>query len=209
MEHQSGLDQDGSAAIPLGAALAAGVGPGTVVLVEGASDQSAIETLARRRGRDLETEGVAVVPIGGASKIGHFLTLLGPQGFDIKLAGLCDVAEQGSFLRGLERAGIGSNLTRSGMESLGFHVCVVDLEDELIRTLGPGTVEQLIDAQGELGSFRTMQRQPAQRDRPMHEQLRRFMGTRSGRKILYARLLVEALDLERVPRPLDGVLEAV
>jgi hypothetical protein len=35
------------------------------------------------------------------------------------------------------------------------------------------------------------------------------MGTRSGRKILYARLLVEALDLERVPRPLDGVLEAV
>jgi hypothetical protein len=32
------------------------------------------------------------------------------------------------------------------------------------------------------------------------------MGTRSGRKIRYGRLLVEALDLDHVPRPLDGVL---
>jgi hypothetical protein len=32
------------------------------------------------------------------------------------------------------------------------------------------------------------------------------MGTRGGRKIRYARLLVNALDLERVPRPLDRVL---
>jgi hypothetical protein len=35
------------------------------------------------------------------------------------------------------------------------------------------------------------------------------MGTRSGRKVRYGRLLVEALDLNRVPRPLDGVLDHV
>ena len=95
------------------------------------------------------------------------------------------------------------------MEPLGFYVCVADLEDELIRALGPAMVEEVIEAQGELGSFRIFQRQPAQRPRTIEEQLRRFMGTRSGRKAQYARGLVEALDLARVPRPLDGVLAHV
>jgi hypothetical protein len=95
------------------------------------------------------------------------------------------------------------------MESLGFYVCVADLEDELIRSLGAASVQDVIDAQGELGSFRTMQKQPAQRGRTIDQQLRRFMGTRGGRKIRYARLLVDALELTKVPRPLDRVLAHV
>jgi hypothetical protein len=35
------------------------------------------------------------------------------------------------------------------------------------------------------------------------------MGTRSGRKAHYARRLVVALDLDRVPRPLDAVLSHI
>ena len=66
-----------------------------------------------------------------------------------------------------------------------------------------------VNAQGELGSFRTFQKQPAQQGRTDEEQLRRFMGTRSGRKIQYARFLVDALDLTNVPRPLDRVLAHV
>ena len=71
---------------------------------------------------------------------------------------------------------------------------MADLEDELIRSLGVASVEQVIEGQGELGSLRTLQKQPAHRGEPATEQLRRFMGTRSGRKSLYARLLTEALD---------------
>jgi hypothetical protein len=181
----------------------------TVVLVEGISDQLALEALAERRGRNLEAEGISIVPMGGATNIGGFLDLFGPQGLDVGLAGLCDAAEEGDFQRGLERAGLGSNLTRADMESLGFYVCVADLEDELIRSLGAAHVEQVIDAQGELGSFRTFQKQPAQQEKSNEEQLWRFMGTRAGRKSRYARLLVDALDLTRVPRPLDGVLASV
>src|SRR5437762_3176676 len=70
-------------------------------------------------------------------------------------------------------------------------------------------VEAVVAAQGELRSFRVLQRQPAQRGVPIEAQLRRFMGTHSGRKIQYGRLLVEALDLARVPRPLDLVLARV
>jgi hypothetical protein len=183
--------------------------PAAVVLVEGISDQVALETLAERRGRDLDAEGISVVPIGGAQAIGKFLDHFGPRGLDVRLAGLCDAGEEGDFRRGLERAGLGANLTRAEMERLGFYVCVADLEDELIRSLGAAAVEHVVDAQGELRSFRTLQKQPVWRDRPTAEQLRRFMGSGARRKIRYARLLVEALDHAEVPRPLDRVLAHV
>ena len=180
-----------------------------VVLVEGISDQLALEALATRRGRNLEAEGTSIVPMGGATNIGGFLERFGPQGLDVRLAGLCDAAEEGDFRRGLERAGLGSHLTRDDMERLGFYVCVEDLEDELIRSLGAAAVERIIDAQGDLVSFRTFQKQPEWRGRPVPEQLRRFIGTRGGRKIRSAGLLVDALDLTQVPRPLDRVLAHV
>src|SRR5207247_1615234 len=118
-----------------------------VVLVEGLSDQVALEALAARRGRDLGAEGVSVVPIGGAQAIGRFLARYGPHGLDITVAGLCDAGEEDDFRRGLARAGLGSSLTRAEMESRGFYVCVEDLEDELIRAVGVAAVERIADAE--------------------------------------------------------------
>ena len=180
--------------------------PRGVILVEGVSDQLALEALARRRGRNLESEGVAIVPIGGATNIRRFLGVYGPQGFDMRLAGLCDAGEEGDFKRGLERVGLGSDLSHGEMERLGFYVCQADLEDELIRALGAATVERVIDSQNELASFRSLQNQPAWRGRKVEEQLRRFFGSKGNRKSRFGALLVEALDLSQVPRPLDCVL---
>ncbi|BFV58029.1 hypothetical protein KCMC57_up31330 [Kitasatospora sp. CMC57] len=178
----------------------------TAVLVEGVSDQVALEALAGRHGRDLGAEGIAVVPLGGVTNIGRFLALLGPEGLDVGLAGLCDAGEEGYFLRALERAGLGRELARADMEPLGFHVCVADLEEELIRSLGAERVQAVFEAQGDLRAFRVFQKQPAQRERDVERQLRRFMGTISGRKSQYARALVDELDLDGVPRPLDRLL---
>jgi hypothetical protein len=180
-----------------------------VVLVEGISDRLALETLARRRGRDLGAERIAVVAMGGAGNLRRSLDRFGPSGLDLRVAGLCDEAEEAGVRRDLERAGLGSDLTRAGMERLGFCVCVEDLEDELIRALGTDAVERVVEVLGALEAFRTFQKQPAWRGRTHHEQLRRFLGTTSGRKIRSAPLLVDALDLGRVPRPLDAVLAHV
>lgn len=180
-----------------------------VVLVEGLSDRAALEALAERRGRDLPAEGVSVVPIGGAQAIRAFLDVYGPGGLGLTLAGLCDAGEERGFRRALERAGLGRDLTRGDAEALGFYVCEADLEDELIRALGADAVEQVVEARGDLGPFRTLQKQPEWRGRPKEEQLRRFFGSGGSRKIRYARFLVEALDLAQVPRPLDGVLARV
>jgi hypothetical protein len=170
-----------------------------VVLVEGLSDQAALAALG---GPGLRDRGVYVVPMGGATNIGHFLDVFGPRGLDVRLAGLCDLAEVSDFQRGLRRAGLGSDLSAAG-----FFVCSADLEDEMIRALGASEVERLVAAQGEQVPFRTFQKQPAHRDQTLAEQLHRFLGTRSGRKIHYGRVLAEALRPDQVPRPLRQVLD--
>lgn len=179
-----------------------------LVIVEGASDRVALETLAARTGRSLEGLGTSIVAIGGAHAIRRFLEQLVARDGNVRVAGLCDAGQEGYFKRALEGAGLGAGLDRDGMARLGFFVCVEDLEDELIRALGPAAVEGVIEAQGELRSFRSFQRQPAQAGVAVAAQLRRFMGTHAGRKAQYARALVEAVDLDRVPEPLVQVLAA-
>ena len=65
-----------------------------MVLVEGMSDQAADKNLAERSGRDLNAEGVFVVPMGGATNVGHFVDLFGPGGFGVRLACACDQGEE-------------------------------------------------------------------------------------------------------------------
>jgi len=164
-----------------------------VVLVEGASDRLALETLARRQGRDLAGEGVSVVATGGAQAVGRVVADL--RSTAASIAGLCDAGEEALF----RRAGLGSTL----------YVCHADLEDELIRALGTDAVEGILEANGDLGSFRTLQKQAVWGGRPVEDQLRRFMGSGARRKARYAALLVEALDLSAMPPPLVGVLAEV
>ena len=164
-----------------------------VVLVEGTSDQGAVETLARRCGRDLDAEGIAVVAMGGYGSLPRLLEEYG----EVRVAGLYDAGEERHFLRALACA------DRGELERIGFYACTHDLEDELTRAVGPEGMERVLTEQGDMRAFRTYQRQPAHRDRPLEEQLHGFMWNRKQR---YGVVLVEALDLERVPRPLDRVL---
>ena len=170
----------------------------TVALVEGVSDRAAVERLAVRRGRDLDAEGVCVVPMGGATNIRRFVDVLGPHGLGTSIAGLCDRAELGFFERALEPAGLGLD---------GFFVCDPDLEGELIRALGTAAVEEVIALEGETRAYGIFRQQPAQRERSAEDRLHRFMGSHSGRKEQYGRALVDALDLDHVPRPLDDLLD--
>ena len=169
-----------------------------VVLVEGMSDQAAVDTLAERSGRDLRGEGVFVVPMGGATNIGHFVALFGPGGFGVRLAGLCDQGEEHDFRRGLDRAGPRPLLRlRRGPGGRA--------DPRARRPPGRGADR----GGGRSGPFLTFTRQPAHRGAVRDQQLRRFMGTRSGRKIRYGHVLAAALDLTRVPGPLAGLLSAV
>jgi hypothetical protein len=191
------------------AALARAAAARVVVLVEGVSDQIAVETLARRHGRDLAGEGVVVLPIGGAHGAARCVRRFGPEGTGARLAGLCDSGEAHIFRRALAAGGLAAADSPADLECLGFFVCVQDLEDELIRAAGVALVTEVFEAHGDLGAFRTMQGQPAWRGRDEAAQLRRFLGAGAQRKLRYARLLTEVITLDRMPRPLDALLSVV
>ena len=107
---------------------------------------------------------------------------------------------------GLERGGLTPGPGREGLADSGFHCCDRDLEDELIRALGVARMSAVVEAQGELDSFRVLQQQPAQRGRRTEDHLHRFLGAGSGRKVRYGRLLVQALADDEVPAPLARLL---
>ncbi|MFI8945185.1 TOPRIM nucleotidyl transferase/hydrolase domain-containing protein [Streptomyces sp. NPDC053750] len=172
----------------------------TAVLLEGPSDAAAVEALAARHGRDLAGEGVCVLPMGGAMSVGRFARLLGPSGLDLRLTGLCDERERGYYVRALEQADASLH---------GLFVCAADLEDELIRALGVTRVTELVEAEGDARPLKTFLRQPAQQGRTAQQQLRRFLGTKKGRKIHYGHALVAALTPDRAPAPLANLLAAL
>jgi hypothetical protein len=181
----------------------------TVVLVEGVSDQIAVLALAARLDLDLVAERVTVAAAGGATSFGQHAERLGPRGLGARLVGLYDAPEERFVRGGLGRAGLGDASDGMALEALGFFACVDDLEEELIRALGTDRVLDVVERRGDLPAFHIFRRQPAHRTDPDHRRLRRFLGTTSGRKVEYARLLVDALDLTALPRPLHLLVGAI
>ncbi len=171
-----------------------------VVLVEGVSDREAVLAAARGLGRDLAAEGVSVVAMGGATAIRRHLALAASGAPGARVAGLYDAGEEDVFRRAL---GCPDPATA------GFCACVSDLEDELVRAVGTAGTEATVAEQGEAHALATFRRQPAQRGRPAEAQLRRFLGTTSGRKARYARALVERLEPAAFPPPLRELLSRV
>jgi hypothetical protein len=164
-----------------------------VVLVEGESDRIAVETLALRLGRDLAAEGVTVAAIGGAHALERALRAWA----GVTVAGLYDRGEEEAIVRAVARA---------GADRAAFFACDPDLEGELVRALGPERMLALVEERGQLNAFRVYQKQPDKRGRPLEAQLH---GWLHNWKVRYAAPLVEALDLDRVPAPLDAVLARV
>jgi predicted ATPase len=182
----------------------------SVILVEGDSDRVALEALAQRIGRNLDAESVSIVPMNGASKAATYFELFGPRGFQLKLAGIYDIAEMKYFAAGAERAGLAHQPSKTDLEALGFFMCDRDLEDEFVRVLGANAVETVIDTNGDSADFAKFQGQPAHSAKSLDDQIRGFIQSgRTSRKIEYAPLLVDALLQANIPPALSKVLAYV
>lgn len=167
------------------------------VLVEGESDKAAVENLAPRYGVDLADLGATVVSMGGAGNFGRFIAEATSQRHCV--GGLYDEGEERFVLRALNRQE-GDDVTKQG-----FFACRRDLEDELIRAIGATEVVALLEAEGELHGFHTFANQPEHRSESVEAQLHRFLGTKAGRKIRYGTVLGQAVALDRIPEPLEGL----
>jgi hypothetical protein len=104
-----------------------------------------------------------------------------------------------------EEAAVHRALIQARIRPDTFFACDPDLEGELVRALGSERMLQLIEERGHLSAFRTYQRQPDKRGLALDAQLH---GWLHNWKVRYAAALVDRLDPDRVPAPLDGVLAA-
>ncbi len=181
----------------------------TVVLVEGESDRRALAALARRVDHDVAASGADVVSMDGITNLRHHLAAIDARPEPTRVLGLFDAAEQVHVARMLTATGRGPAESIDDLEALGFFACTLDLEDELIRAAGPELVEGVLAEHRDLTRFRTFQRQPYQRDRPVEVQLHRFAGTAAGRKSWFAADVVEVLPIERMPQPMLRLLDAI
>lgn len=181
--------------------------PAAIVLVEGDSDANAISTIAARL--DVDGGAMRVVSAHGVTNFTRVLTELRSEDRAQHVVGLYDDPEEHVVRRALRLAWEADPHDRDDLAALGFHACVADLEDEFIRAIGMAGIEEILEREDELRSFRSMQRQPAQRGRTPEQQLRRFIGTRSMRKVRYGHLLATAVDLDRIPPPVEHLFDTL
>ncbi len=168
------------------------------LLVEGESDKAAVVALAPRFGVDFDAEQITVTVIGGAGNFGR--AIADASGLGHRVGGLYDEKEE-RFVAGALNRQPGEDLTRQG-----FFACRPDLELELVRAVGAAEMTPLLEAAGDLTTFRNFQNQPSCRDLDAVEQTRRFIAANGARKARYAALMGEAVAFESVPEPLEGVL---
>lgn len=177
-----------------------------VVLLEGPSDVAAVRALMDSAG--IAGSGVELVALEGVTNIGRVLKELRQLRGDVDVVGLCDAGET----RFVERALVDDGLPVADASDLpvyGFFVCEADLEDELIRALGPQRARDALVAAGLGGKLEALQAQPAWADRPLAEQVHRFCGVASGRKELAAGILARELADDEVPEPLAMLLDRI
>src|SRR6218665_2087582 len=135
--------------LPTGAALDV---PATLVLVEGDSDAAALQALAGLTGLDLVRHGLQIRPAHGVTNFPRVLREFLQAQPGAGCCGLYDVADVRHVRRALLETGLLDSAQPVGpaLETCGFFACEADLEDELIRALGPEAVQRVIAAEGEL-----------------------------------------------------------
>lgn len=112
-----------------------------LILVEGVSDRTLVEAVARTAGHDLDRLGIVVASVNGAGGFKMALRLFGRNGFDVPLVGLVDDKEADDVAHYL-------GIQRSGLDQCGFVICSPDLEAECISRLGAGDHAALLVASG-------------------------------------------------------------
>ena len=178
------------------------------VLLEGASDVAAVRVVARRRGVDLAGLGVHLADMRGATNIRRHLVAAVEASVSPRVVGMCDAPEAPFFVRALRRVGC-LVAGPTDLPQWGFQVCHRDLEDELMRDLGEAGTRAVVESLGLTQRLAMLTQQPAWQSGSFHEQVHRFAGAASGRKELMAGALAEALDVDALPHPLAGLLDAI
>lgn len=108
-----------------------------VMLVEGVSDRILVRRVSELLGIDLDRAGVVVLELDGAGSFPAAYGLLGPEGFDVPMVGICDEDARETWA---EAVGV----EPAELEGAGYVVCDPDLEEAYIDRLGVDVVVEML-----------------------------------------------------------------
>jgi putative ATP-dependent endonuclease of OLD family len=111
-----------------------------ILFVEGLADRIIVEDAARVMGISLDRAGVSVFVLDGADKFAHVLKVIGRDGFDLNICGLCDEDREASWAGRL-------GVKPKRLAERGFFVARSDLEHEYVRAIGAQAVAAKLIAQ--------------------------------------------------------------
>lgn len=174
----------------------------TVILVEGFSDLLAVRVLATKLGIDVDAAGVSVLSLEGGDLFVHYLQLLGPAGLQLDVRGLCDDDKAARWIDRLGREGFAVH-DGATMAAAGFHICVPDLEGELMAPLSEADLNAVFVAEGAADEFQTFAAQPDQQAKTPDEQRLAFI---KKDKIRWAPLVADAVPDAGIPQPIRDLL---
>lgn len=110
-----------------------------ILFVEGLADRIVLEDAARAMGLSLDRLGISVFVLDGADKFAHVIKLVGQDGFDLKMCGLCDEDREDSWANRLR-------VKPKKLAEHGFFVARSDLEHEYVRAIGAQEVARSLIA---------------------------------------------------------------
>lgn len=112
-----------------------------LLFVEGAADRVIVEAVAANAGVSLDRAGVSVLSLDGADKFKKVLEIVGKNGFNLALSGLCDEDKEHSWAGAL-------GIKPKNLRASGFFVARSDLEHEYVPLLGARAVADELIANG-------------------------------------------------------------
>lgn len=176
-----------------------------MLFVEGAADRVIVEAITSNAGVSLDRAGVSVFALDGADKFKHVLKIVGENGFDLPLCGLCDEDRENAWAGAL---GVKpKNLSKSG-----FFVARSDLEHEYVPLLGARTVADELIRTGVAREQGLLNASGAPSlDDLTDEHVADFITKQDSRKIPAARALAPLLTPAVIASsgPLHGLVEHI
>lgn len=163
-----------------------------LMFVEGLADRVVMEAAAQVLGISLDRLGVSVFALDGADKFHHVLRIVGQEGFNLPICGLCDQDRETSWAGHLQ-------VSPKRLNPRGFFVARADLEHEYITALGPERFSQALISNGiarESGLLQACGK--ADLTDLTAQDLIDFITTKDDRKVSAARAIVSVLTAEDV-----------
>jgi len=175
-----------------------------MLFVEGLADRIVLESAFQIAGASLDRLGVSVFALDGADKFSHVLKIVGNDGFDLSICGLCDEDREEAWSSKLE-------IKSKELADNGFFVARVDLEHEYARAIGGPELARQLSAGGVAREQGILQASSVNSVEDLSDEMVANFINNNNQKIQASRVVASILTPDHVAQSpsLSGLIEFI